>query len=327
MILKKLTFILMCLAGTCTFTACGSDGGEDGTEQQVRENDWMLEGRWQLKNEGSPGCAATILFRADGSGLYDEIPLKWYTYGSEIFISLYDGRTIKTSYSIIGATLTINGTGTYVTQLPQTGAWYAADAASAFDGGTFCYYFDENGDGIKYTYDQAGLTVKTKFKWTRRRGGISIMYRYVTEDKECAVADGSMNIDGEGEFTSTLPFYGRWQSVACNDGPICEGDDNYSTLDIYRDGGSSYFTCRYRHDDGTACHDAVFSGSLSFATSHSQYFDDQQLLLIKDLTSGTDTKAIHYRFFFHPRMSKVYLDLCTDNDFDDCVRYEFTGQH
>lgn len=312
---RKLILLLILAGCTSMFTACSSDSdNNEELEQQLRENDWMLEGIWQLNNGGTETSATEIMFRTDGSGLYGGMPMKWYTYANELFMSMYDGSSIKTSYSITGATLHISSLGVYVTQLPVTGTWYAADAMSVFKGGTFCYHFDENGDGIKYTFDYMGLTAKTYFKWNRSHNGISIIYRYATEDKVCTTSGTDMYIEGEGSFTSALPFYGSWKAVDSYEGLITEDDDNYSTLNMEKNGDGSYFTCRH--------HDSTFQGTMKIATSHQQVYNDQHLLIIKDVTGSGDAFTLAYRFFYYPDHNKVYLDLGSDYKFNDFVRYE-----
>lgn len=325
MVLRKLLSLIL-FAGIALFGSCTLGSSHDEMEEDAETgNDWMLEGRWMLKDMVYEKSANEIIFRADGSGMIDGSLMKWQTFRNEIFISVSDGRSIKTSYTISGATLNISGLGIYVTDLPLTNTWYACDATDVFRGSTFCYYIDEDGEGIRYTFDYMGLAAKTNFKWNRTRSGISIIYRYATEDKECKISGTEMNIEGEGKFTSVLPFYGRWRAVDSSAGLVNEGDDNYSTIEISRKNDKSYFTCTYKNVTPGGHKDISFTGNLQFATTHQHIFEDQQLFIIS--SDVRDTFTLAYRFFYYPAHDKVYLDLDRNNKFKDFVRYELAESY
>ena len=326
MVLKDILKIIILTACISFTTACSSDDDNDGSEQYVSENDWMLVGEWELKNnydDDSPKVL-TISFNQDGSGIFNNNKSRWYTHDNILYIKVDKGRTIQRNYRISGATLEIERLGTYVTQLPVTGAWYDADAMKHYEGNTFCYYFDQDGRGLKYNFDYIGLIAKSEFKWNRTRNGISIIYRNETQDKKCAVSDNTMNIEGEGTFTSTPLFYGQWKAVDCEKGLISEDDYNFSTLEVKSKNGKDYFICNYKHKDAEKFKDSVFEGTVDFVTSHQYFFNDQQLFIIKDITGETDTKVLDYRYFYYPDHMKVYLDLSNDMESKRFVRYELT---
>lgn len=323
MIIRHLICIILCFVCTFSTTSCSEDS-DNNEEQVVKEHDWLLEGRWDL-NEKNPELsftASVIQFNNDGSGAIDDKIITWYTYNGVLFIHTDDGMDINGSYRISGATLNIDGIGKYTCDLPIVGTWYADDIMKEFEGNTFCYYFDKNGEGIRYTFDYIGLSVKTNFKWNRRHGGVSIKYHNATEDKTCRFSEDMMHIEGEGTFTSALPFYGKWKSVDCEKGLISEYDDNYSTLEITAKDKKNTFICHYRIKQGEEVHDAMFQGDLKIITSHQQTFNDQKLFIIKDVTGGKDAQALEYRFFYYPPWKNVYLDLSIDFKTRKFVRYE-----
>lgn len=325
MIFRKLIIAIFCITCITSATSCSSnDDDNNDTEQSFEENAWMLEGSWKLKSKYSDEdtTISEITFCHDGSGISGNKKLTWYTSDNKLFITFDNGKKLQARYSINGATLEIYGIGIYVTQLPMTGTWYAENAMHEFKGNTFCYYFDENGDGIKYTFDYIGLTAKTTFKWNRLHDGVSIIYHNTTEDKKCFFKENSMNIEGEGTFSSALPFYGKWKAVDSDKGLISEDDDNYSTIDITSKDDKNIFVCSYKNISDEGSQDASFQGSLKFAISHQQFYNDQQLFIIKDVVGGKDAQIIYFRFFYYPPYEKVYLDLSHDVKLRTFVRYE-----
>ena len=324
MTLRQLTFTLLCVSLIYCFTSCSDDSSDIETEQTIKENDWLLNGTWQLKhNNGNEVCnASEITFRPDGSGTMEGKEFKWYTRNSQLYLCFNDGITTQSSYYVLGATLSINKLGVYVTEFSGTGTWYAADAMSEFTGNTFCYHFNENGEGIKYTFDYIGLTAKTNFKWQRLPNGINIINLYGSEEKECSFTDNMMIVNGEGTFTSTLPFYGKWKAVDCEKGLIYEDDDNFSTLDITIEDNKNYFVCRYKTNVDNNFKETLFQGDVKFISSHQTLFNDQQLFILKDLSGNGDAKALEFRFLFYPPRKKVYLDLSEDMKSKRFVRYE-----
>lgn len=323
MTFNKILLVLFYITSVAIFSSCSNDD-DNNTEQSINGNDWMLEGSWKLKNKFSDDSftMSDITFRTDGSGVSDNNKFRWYTHDRQLFISFDNGKRLEENYSISGASLDISNVGVFETELPMTGTWYACNAMKEFNGNTFCYHLNANGDGIKYTFDYKGLSAKTFFKWNRSRNGISIIYKYLTEEKDCSFSGDTININGEGYFTSVPPFYGHWSAVDCNEGLINKGDNNYSTLDISSKGDKNYFVCNYKTSDGNDYSDAMFQGIVKFTTTHQQFFDDQQIFIIQDVTGATDTSVINYRFFYYKPYKKVYLDLSCDSEINEFVRYE-----
>lgn len=325
MTINKILFVLLCSIYLPLIISCNND--DDIKEEIYKENNWLLVGKWTLNSSLSDNndVASIIVFNEDGSGLYDDVKFRWYNNDRQIFINLENGKRIENFYYIQGATLDIEGLGTYITQLPITGVWYANNAMKQFDSEVFCYFFKEDGRGLKYTFDYIGLSVKTEFKWDRTNEGIKIKYKYVTEDKECNINDSVMDIKGEGSYTKELPFYGKWKAVDCNKGLIFEGDDNFSLLDIKVKGNDKFFVCNYKSISDDVLYDKTYNGSLTIANSHQFEFYDQQIFIIKDINNESDAQVIHFRYFYYPPRQKVYLDLGLDAKLKEFVRYELIG--
>lgn len=314
---KILGYALLC-AGLFALWGCSEnsttsndpDGGETG--EVTKNYDWRLEGKWKYASDGENDFPWTFVFEKDGKGTYDGGKLTWYCYNNHLYVDFDNGKSIKDcNYILYGATLQLdNPSLSYILDSPYTGSWLAAGAHDHFTGSVFYYTFTPDGNAECFTFNASGIWESQKYSWFRIKDGIQLQSGATTKNIICQADKERLSVDGEGEFDHTSPFYGQWKSVCSQNGAIHEGDEEFSTIELYPRDDRDYFI--YYEKDSKY---ARYQGSMMILLYN-------RALYVKSSVDGNET-FLYFRFYYSKDTEKVYLELSRGKTFAEYTRYEF----
>lgn len=224
-----LSSILLCFSLFClpscndNETPANTPDGEE-VEEVIKSYDWQLEGKWEYASNNGNDFSRTLVFEKDGKGSYDDGTLKWYCSNNHLYIDFDNGKSIKDcDYLFYGATLQLkNPQLSYILDCPFIGSWLATDAHNHFTGSTFYYTFAADGNAECFTFNTSGIWESQKYSWLRTQDGIQLLSNMATKNLICEADAEKLTIQGDGEFSHTSPFYGKWKSVYSQDGIIDE---------------------------------------------------------------------------------------------------------
>lgn len=272
----------------------------------------QLEGKWEYASNNGNDFSRTLVFEKDGKGSYDDGTLEWYCSNNHLYIDFDNGKSIKDcDYLFYGATLQLKSPQlSYILDCPFIGSWLATNAHNHFTGSTFYYTFAADGNAECFTFNTSGIWESQKYSWLRTQDGIQLLSNMATKNLICEADAEKLTIQGDGEFSHTSPFYGKWKSVYSQDGIIDEKDENFSTIELYQRTDDDYFVY-YEKDNKYAS----FQGPMSILLPN-------RALLINP-ADGSDPLFLYFRFYYSKDSEKVYLELSKDNSFTEYTRYEF----
>ena len=198
-------------------------------EEVIKSYDWQLEGKWEYASNNGNDFSRTLVFEKDGKGSYDDGTLEWYCSNNHLYIDFDNGKSIKDcDYLFYGATLQLKSPQlSYILDCPFIGSWLATDAHNHFTGSTFYYTFAADGNAECFTFNTSGIWESQKYSWLRTQDGIQLLSNMATKNLICEADAEKLTIQGDGEFSHTSPFYGKWKSVYSQDGIIDEKDENF----------------------------------------------------------------------------------------------------
>lgn len=329
--MKKHSFrawiLLFCLCDF--FIGCSDDNplNDTGSQEQVgpAEHAWLLVGDWtfvQSFNSQSPHQAKNISLKADGSGSADGGTLKWHTKENEVIITFADGSKLNTIYHIHGALLSLNQYAEYVMDIPIVGTWYASEPGNKFMGNHLIYWIKQNGEAFTCSFGTDGLNKYDNLKWNRTQKGIQLQQQNKVEDMAFKVDAGKLSIEGKGDYVNIPPYKGLWEAIASSKGNISSQDISYSTVEIRDAFEKLYFICKYK----SRSMDGKYYPSTYQAIVKPAFSYQQQLFILYPVDGSGDAMSIHFRFYYAKETQKVYLDLSTENNFTNYVRYEYLKQ-
>lgn len=312
-----LSSILLCFSLFClpscndNETPANTPDGEE-VEEVIKSYDWQLEGKWEYALNNGNDFSRTLVFEKDGKGSYDDGTLEWYCSNNHLYIDFDNGKSIKDcDYLFYGATLQLkNPQLSYILDCPFIGSWLATDAHNHFTGSTFYYTFAADGNAECFTFNTSGIWESQKYSWLRTQDGIQLLSNMANKNLICEADAEKLTIQGDGDFSHTSPFYGKWKSVYSQDGIIDEKDENFSTIELYQRTDDDYFVY-YEKDNKYAS----FQGPMSILLPN-------RALLINP-ADGSDPLFLYFRFYYSKDSEKVYLELSKDNSFTEYTRYEF----
>ena len=323
-IVYGMILLAMCSVSCSDNDPSDTDPDSDKGQLLPQHSDPRLVGSWKMvKSLGEhTGQKSVLELKEDGTGSDHSGNLKWFIANNKLQIVFADGSILLTAYRIEGAVLTLEEYAEYEMELPFVGSWTAANAGKAFSGSDLFYQFDKDGEGGVFTFGSDGIWKYQEGKWSRTQEGIDWMKGKEKELLSYQVSDGTLTLDGKGEYVQTPPYYGVWKSVTSSAGAIQPDDYAFSTVEIYKYLEKTYFCCEYWEQSN-------LNGKYyqtNYQTFPTVVFSKQQQMLIlipEGLEEGT---AVYFRFYRSKELSKVYLDLSKNIDFKEYVRYEYQTQ-
>ena len=133
------------------------------------------------------------------------------------------------------------------------------------------------------------------------------------------VTDGSLTLEGKGDYVQTPPYYGIWKSVSSSAGAIQPNDYAFSIVEIYKYQEKTYFYCKFW--DQSNLNGKYYQQN--YQTFPKIVFNNQQQMIILLLEGSGDATTLYFRFYYSKDAKKVFMDLSKKIDFKEYVRYEY----